>query len=66
VSEPSERGRTHAAFVLVITAWHEDGAVRARVIDDATGVRHSVTCRSLQDLLTTVQSAIVAWDAGIR
>lgn len=62
VSEREGAGRPEDLLVMVVSAWHDDDGVRARVIHNAGGPRNTVTCRSLLHLLGTVESLITSWD----
>jgi hypothetical protein len=57
---------TGEPMVMVVTAWHDDGRVRARVVHEATGLRRTVTCKSVNDLIDTIRALLEAWDDSGR
>lgn len=57
-------GTVGESLVIVISAWRDDDGMRARVIHTEGGPESSMTCRSLADLLRTVDDLVKTWESG--
>jgi hypothetical protein len=50
------------ALVMVVSVWHDDDGVRARVVYGTSGLRHTRACASIPELMATIQSVVESWD----
>jgi hypothetical protein len=49
-------------LVMVVSVWHDDDGVRARVVYGTSGLRHTRTCASIPELMTTLHTLVESWD----
>jgi hypothetical protein len=47
---------------MVVSVWHEEDGVRARIVHGTSGLRHTRPCASIPDLMRTIRALVEAWD----
>lgn len=62
MSEPWGGSPGDQPLVMVVSVWHDDDGVRARIVHGTTGLRHTRSCASVDDLMTTIRTLVESWD----
>jgi hypothetical protein len=47
---------------MVVTVWHDEGGVRARISHGTSGLRHTRAVASVDDLITAIRTLVESWD----
>lgn len=47
---------------MVVSIWHDDDGVRARIVHGTSGLRHTRSYASIPDLLAAIKTLVESWD----